>query len=149
MGRRKGNTLEQRTQRAHQRSQQRWEEAQVAKEAAAQAALEAAEAEAKALALQVEEREKTELRKSRMIAGYENGKGFVFRSQRNWGGVIHGDPSLFPFIWIEFHSYPNGSAYYQAKSLIEGVHVANMYDRGVEMGIHFFNRDLIQVLVSS
>lgn len=148
MGRRKGNSLEQRTQRAHQRSQQRLEEAQVAKEAAAQAALEAAEAEAKAIALQVAERQKAEERKARLIEDFQNGKGFVFRSQKEWGGEISGNPSLFPFIWVEYHSYPNGSSYYQAKSLVEGVCVSNVYGRGVDLGIHFFNKDLVEVLVS-
>jgi hypothetical protein len=144
MGRRKGNCLVQRAQRAHQRAQQRLEEAKAAQIKADQAA----EAEAKALALQAEEIRKIEARKERFISDYQNGKGFVFRSQKNWGGQIHGDTSVFPFVWVEYCSFPNGSAYYQAKSLVDGVKVENVYSGGTDMGIHFFNRELKEVRVS-
>ena len=147
MGRRNGNALEQRKQRTHQRAQREHERVAAVLKAEAKAQ---AESEAKAKALQILELQKSEARKARMIAEYQNGVGIPFRSQKEWGGEIIGDQSYFPFIWVEYHSYPNGSCYWQAKSLLEGISVANCYrNGGVDLGIHFFNRDLVQVLIST
>ncbi len=142
MGRRKGNCLEQRAQRTQQR-------AQIVAAQAAQDAQAVVEAEAKASSLQAVEREKTELRKARLTEDFQNGKGFVFRSQKEWGGVIHAKECWLPFVYVEYFSFPNGTSYYQAKSLDKSIQVANVYSKGVDLGIHFFNKDLVEVLVSS
>lgn len=130
MGRRKGNCLVQRTQRAHQRAQ-----------IAAQVA-----AEAKAAAKAAEEA--ATVRKDRLVKDYERGISLAFRSQQKWGGKIIGDESLLPFVWVEYHSYPNGSAYYQARSLVSGVIVENLYEGGTDLGVYFFSRNLKEVKVS-
>jgi hypothetical protein len=140
MGRRKGNNLEQRKQRLQERLGARAHAAQAAK--AAQV-----EAEAKAKALHKLEAEKAEARKNRLVQEFVHSEGMSYRSQKTWGGEMKGDNNLYPFVWVRYYSFPNGSSYYRAESLVEGLTIRNVYGEGVDLGVHFFDRDLIEVHV--
>lgn len=141
MGRRKGNCLVQRAQRAQQR-------AQIAAEIAAEAKAAAKAAEEAAAQAKAQAEAEAEARKARLIREYDLGIGIAFRSQQKWGGKISGDKNLLPFVWVEYHSYPNGSAYYKAQSLVGGVSVENVYEGGTDLGVYFFSRNLKEVKVS-